>query len=108
MLILTGVDMERLFPLLGQSLTKGHNFGYSLKLDKGDYVIRLQIRHEALSELEHLNDLPFHIDRKLPAPLNLDIYRTHANALLNKSKFCSLTLPPKYTIPFYITSLPDD
>ncbi|XP_059507301.1 tripeptidyl-peptidase 2-like [Stegostoma tigrinum] len=81
---------------------------YSLKLDKGDYVIRLQIRHEALSELEHLNDLPFHIDRKLPAPLNLDIYRTHANALLSKNKFCSLTLPPKCTIPFYIVSLPDD
>ncbi|XP_038630286.1 tripeptidyl-peptidase 2-like [Scyliorhinus canicula] len=81
---------------------------YSLKLDKGDYVIRLQIRHEALSELEHLNDLPFHIISKLPAPLNLDVYRTHVNALLNKNKFSPLTLPPKYTIPFYITSLPDD
>ncbi|XP_067903198.1 tripeptidyl-peptidase 2-like [Heterodontus francisci] len=81
---------------------------YSLKLDKGDYVIRLQIRHEALSELEHLNDLPFHISRKLPAPLTLDIYRNHVNALLNKNKFGSLTLPPKYTIPFYISTLPDD
>ncbi|XP_072913858.1 tripeptidyl-peptidase 2-like [Hemitrygon akajei] len=81
---------------------------YSLKLDKGDYVIRLQIRHELLSELEHLTDLPFHISRKLPAPLNPDIYRTHVNALLNKNKCGSITLDPKYTIPFYVTTLPED
>uniref|UniRef100_UPI00398F64E6 tripeptidyl-peptidase 2-like n=1 Tax=Pristiophorus japonicus TaxID=55135 RepID=UPI00398F64E6 len=81
---------------------------YSLKLDKGDYVIRLQIRHETLSELEHLTNLPFHISRKLQAALYLDIYRTHVNALRNRNKFGSLTLPPKYTIPFHVTSLPDD
>ncbi|XP_007891027.1 tripeptidyl-peptidase 2 [Callorhinchus milii] len=81
---------------------------YPLKLEKGEYIIRLQIRHEGLSELEPLTDLPFHISRKLPAPLSVDIYRTHANALLGKSKFGCLTLPPKFTVPFFVTSLPDD
>lgn len=47
---------------------------YSVKLEKGDYTLRLNIRHENKSLLEKLQDLPAVIQQRLQQPITVDVY----------------------------------
>ncbi|KAI6221845.1 Tripeptidyl-peptidase 2 [Aphelenchoides fujianensis] len=47
---------------------------YWTQLEKGDYTIRVQIRHELPSFLQKLESLPLEVHRKLAAPIALDCY----------------------------------
>ncbi|XP_046674553.1 tripeptidyl-peptidase 2-like [Homalodisca vitripennis] len=82
---------------------------YNVKLEKGDYTIRHQIRHEKKDLLEKLTDLPILLSHKLATPITVDAYGSQSQALIGGKKLTSAILPTgKYTLPIYIAPLPSD
>jgi len=79
-----------------------------VKLEKGDYVIRVQVRHEKREQLERLKDVFLLIQHKLPTAVTLDVYGSHQMALTAGKKFAVINLARGATAPVYVTALPDD
>ncbi|XP_022098727.1 tripeptidyl-peptidase 2-like isoform X1 [Acanthaster planci] len=81
---------------------------YTIKLDKGDYTIRLQVRHEHKDLLEKLKDMVMLIDQKLSSSLNVDCYQTMSNALNGKSKFNTVTVQSGDSVAVFVPPVSDD
>ena len=83
-------------------------YNYSVKLEKGDYTIRLQVRHEHRDILEKVKDTCMLLHQKLSSSVTLDAYSHQAQALVGGKKFSSRSLPKGVICPVYIAPLPDD
>ncbi|XP_039278356.1 tripeptidyl-peptidase 2 isoform X2 [Nilaparvata lugens] len=81
---------------------------YSCKLEKGDYVLKLQIRHEKRELLDKLVDLPILLRHKLPSPITVDVYASYSQAVINGKKMASAVLPVAKPHPIYIAPIPND
>ena len=79
-----------------------------MKLDKGDYVILLQVRHERRDALERLKDSPLLMQQKLTSNVSVDAYASHANALSTGKKFTSVNLAPGRAHPVFFAPISDD
>lgn len=79
-----------------------------MKLEKGDYIVRVQVRHEKREQLERLKDVSLLIQHKLPTALALDVYSSHQMALTAGKKFAVMSLAKGATTPVYVTAPPDD
>lgn len=79
--------------------------GYFSKLNKGEYTIKVQVRHEKKDLLEKLNEATLTASFKLASPLSLDIYSSYRAALLGEKKVSSLIVPPLRPVPFYIAPM---
>ncbi|XP_065200491.1 tripeptidyl-peptidase 2 isoform X2 [Planococcus citri] len=82
---------------------------YTVKLEKGDYIVRQQVRHDRKDLLEKLSDMPMLLSQKLANTINLDVYTSSSNATYGK-KFKSLTLVGRSTnfVPIYLGTAPND
>ncbi|XP_068732831.1 tripeptidyl-peptidase 2-like [Montipora capricornis] len=80
---------------------------YSVKLEKGDYVLKLQIRHDNKDQLDEIKDTVVLIEQKLSPSITLD---THSSRLasMKASKFTSCTRAAGVSCPVYIMPLADD
>ncbi|XP_075538908.1 tripeptidyl-peptidase II [Dermacentor variabilis] len=82
---------------------------YSTKLEKGDYVLRVHVRHEQSALVERLSDLPLELSHKLPSAITLDAYRSQGQAMLaSGKKFAPLMARPGTQVPVYLAPLPCD
>ncbi|CAI9728027.1 tripeptidyl-peptidase 2-like [Octopus vulgaris] len=82
---------------------------YSVKLEKGDYVILLQIRHDNREMVEKLKDTVLVLHHRLQNALFLDIHACWQNTLSPQAKkLCSLCAHKGTTYPLFFCPLPDD
>lgn len=84
-------------------------FQYSVKLEKGDYTVMAQIRHEDRNLLEKITtDLPLHVILKLGSALSLDVYSQPDQALIQGKKASAAVIPAGHERALYCGHPPSD
>jgi len=78
------------------------------KLEKGDYTLKMHIRHEKKDLLERLTDMPLLLSQKLSTPINLDIYANQSQAIIGGKKMVAACIPPGHILPLYIAPLSNE
>lgn len=78
------------------------------KLEKNDFTILVQVRHEKRDLLEKLKDMIILIKMKLAAPINLDLYPTWQAAVTGGKKLTMITAQKGLTSPFFVSHIPED
>ncbi|KAK2181249.1 hypothetical protein NP493_405g05002 [Ridgeia piscesae] len=81
---------------------------YTQKLEKGEYTLKLQIRHEKRELLERLKDIAVLLHHKLNNSISLTIYSSHAQALTGGQRFLVKNLAAGTICPVYVAAVPDD
>ena len=62
-------------------LSVGDIYPAEATLSRGDYTIKLLLRHDNPSLLEKLSDMTMVVERKLKDPISVSIYPNHAEAV---------------------------
>ncbi|KAJ4440491.1 hypothetical protein ANN_08632 [Periplaneta americana] len=81
---------------------------YMAKVEKGDYVLKLHVRHERKDLLDKMLDQPLLLSHKLPATVSLDVYANQTQATTCGKKMLSATLCQGQIMPIYIAPLTND
>ena len=50
-------------------------------LKKGDYIIRLQLRHDDAALMDKMKDIPVTVERKLKEPVTVPVYLSNRDAV---------------------------
>ncbi|XP_066922123.1 tripeptidyl-peptidase 2-like [Clytia hemisphaerica] len=83
-------------------------YNYTCKVDKGDHVLRMQIRHSDLPSLEALKDMPIHLQVKLASNISCDVFSSRQDLLNKQKKFKEMTLNKEAFQPVYIAAPAED
>ncbi|XP_024939416.1 tripeptidyl-peptidase 2 isoform X3 [Cephus cinctus] len=78
------------------------------KLDKGDYTLKMQVRHEKKDLLEKLTEMALLLNQKLSSPITLEVYASQSQALVGGKKMVTASMPPGSVIPLYITPMSNE
>jgi tripeptidyl-peptidase-2 len=85
------------------------HYKYARSLDKGDYLIKLHVRHEKMEMVEKLKDITLNLRHNLPSSLSQDIYTSYAGLLKGTGKKNGAERIPKGTdTSFFLYPIADD
>ncbi|XP_012257165.2 tripeptidyl-peptidase 2 [Athalia rosae] len=78
------------------------------KMEKGDYTLKMHVRHEKKDLLEKLTDMTILLSQKLSSPINLDVFASHSQAIIGGKKMMGATIPPGLSLPLYIAPIANE
>jgi len=81
---------------------------YNTRLEKGEYILKLQVKHHQKDLLTKLQHSTINILHKLTTAPTVDFYPTHRDALIGGSKLQSCLVTPNKPSQFYVAPIPDD
>lgn len=79
-----------------------------MKLEKGDYTILLQVRHDKRDAIEKLKSMVLLVHHKSATLLNFDLYGTWNAALTGGKKQNSMSVKKSQLVSLFTAPLPDD
>merc|ERR1712226_1842000 len=78
---------------------------WSVKLEKGDYVVRAHVRHEKREYVERFQDTSLSVSSKLSSALTMDIYSSAGQAQVGGKKCGTVSVSPGRSNPIYVAPL---
>lgn len=113
MLYESGIDhvFMQIFSDSKKYIHSSSSFGnrYPVKLEKGDYKIQVQLRHESDILLEKYQELPLVVGSKLAKNIDLEIYSSPNGQFVSGSKkTSSLSFQPGESKMIFVSSIPID
>lgn len=97
-------DVNRMMVLCGDA----YSSEAFIKLEKGEYVARLQVRHERRDLLERVNDTTMLVTFKLPSAIALEAHVSYRNAIHGAKKSPTILLRRNAVRPIYLAPLTSD
>ncbi|CAG2064289.1 unnamed protein product [Timema podura] len=76
-----------------------------VKVEKGDYILKMHVRHERKELLDKLLDKQLLLSQKLAVPISLDIYASLSRATTGGKKMSVATISQGQILPVYIAPL---
>jgi tripeptidyl-peptidase-2 len=88
-------------------ITCGDAFPEKIKISKGKYTLRLQIRHSSINVLERINSLPMLLERTLSGKnsINISCYKDKLDALTDVNKMRTRAIIQGGSLSFFIKDL---
>lgn len=85
-------EMYMVYDTNKRLLSVGDIYPAEATLNKGEYTIKLLLRHDSPALLERMSDMTMVVERKLKDPISISTYPTHADGVNEENAVKDFTL----------------
>jgi tripeptidyl-peptidase-2 len=83
------------------------HYKYNKQIEKGDYVVKLFVRHERIDALEKLKDLSIHLRQSISS-FSQDVYSSFLGVLKGNKKSGALSIQKQTSKSYYLHPINED